>query len=507
MANTTIKIPRAHLIMALCLPLAVMLGYFLAEPMESGSMAVIVMIMFVLAVPLMMKWHHPVLILSWNACVFPAFVPGQPQIWIPIAAASLLFAVLNRSVNPEAKFIYVPSIANSLLFLAAVILVTAFANGGIGIRSLGGANYGGKNYVYIFMAVAGFFAFSSLRIPPEKAALYVGMFFLSGLSGIMPNLIYKLGPAFYPLFYLFPASLAMDQARADYALSPGIFRINGLSPVGTSLYCYILARYGIRGTFDFSKPWRFLWLMLAVACCALCGYRSSLILLIITFGVLFYFEGLHKTRWLPTLLAVSLILGLIVLPQADKLPWVVQRSISFLPGKIDPIARENAEASTDWRLDIWKQALPHVPEHLLMGKGYSMDPNALSQTSTARNWSTQAYDWAYMTGDFHSGPLSVLIPTGIWGTGAFIWFLIAAGSYLLLNHRRSELKLQRFNTFILAFFIAKVIAFCFVFGSFQNDLAGFTGLVGLSLSLNGQAETVVESEAAEPEQSALEAFS
>src|SRR2546425_636943 len=36
MANT-INIPRTHLIMGLCLPLAVLLGYFLAEPMESGG--------------------------------------------------------------------------------------------------------------------------------------------------------------------------------------------------------------------------------------------------------------------------------------------------------------------------------------------------------------------------------------------------------------------------------------------------------------------------------------
>src|SRR6267378_2266445 len=168
MANT-INIPKTHLILALCLPLAVLLGYFLAEPMESGSMAVIVLVMFVLAVPLMMKWHHPILVLSWNAYITPVFLPGQAQIWIPVAAASLLFALLNRAVNPEARFIYVPSLANSLLFLAAVVLITAFATGSIGLRSFGSSRYGGRNYTFVLMAVAGFFALSSVRIPPEKA--------------------------------------------------------------------------------------------------------------------------------------------------------------------------------------------------------------------------------------------------------------------------------------------------------------------------------------------------
>src|SRR5882762_8457848 len=100
MANTTINIPRAHLIMALCLPLAVLIGYFLAEPMESGSLAVVVFVMFVLAVPLLMKWHHPMLVLGWNTTMAFAFMPGQPYAWMLLAGTGLLFAVLNRSVNP-----------------------------------------------------------------------------------------------------------------------------------------------------------------------------------------------------------------------------------------------------------------------------------------------------------------------------------------------------------------------------------------------------------------------
>src|SRR5712664_197600 len=281
MANTTIKIPRAHLIMALCLPMAVLLGYFLAEPMESGSMAVIVMVMFVLAVPLMMKWHHPILVLSWNACIAPVFLPGQAQIWLPVAAASLLFALLNRAVNAEARFIYVPSIANSLLFLAAVVLITAWATGGIGLRSFGSARYGGRNYALLLMAVVGFFAFSSVRIPPEKAGIYVAMFFLAQLTGIIPNIIYKLGSTFYPLFSIFPAGGAMEQARADFEMGPGIFRISGLIYAGSALYCYVLARYGIRGALDFSKPQRFLCLLIGVACCAASGFRSSFILFVV----------------------------------------------------------------------------------------------------------------------------------------------------------------------------------------------------------------------------------
>ena len=67
--------------MALCLPLAVILGYFLTDPLEPSSVALVGFVFAALAVPLMMKWHHPLLIFSWNAALAPAFVPGQPALW------------------------------------------------------------------------------------------------------------------------------------------------------------------------------------------------------------------------------------------------------------------------------------------------------------------------------------------------------------------------------------------------------------------------------------------
>lgn len=507
MANTTIKIPRAHLIMALCLPLAVLLGYFLAEPMESGSMAIIVLVLFVLGVPLMMKWHHPILVWCWNAFITPVFLPGQPQIWVPVAAASMVFALLNRAVNPENRFIYIPSIANSLLFLAAVVLITAWATGGIGIRSLGGARYGGRNYVLILMAIVGFFAFSSVRIPPEKAGFYVGMFFLVGLTSIIPNIIYTLGPKFYPLFSIFPAGFAVDQARGDFALGPGIFRIGGLGLLGPSLWCFALARYGIRGALDLAKPLGLFLLVVAAVCCAASGFRSCVIFIVMIFCALFYFEGLHKTRMLPLCLGLTLLGAAILLPNANRLPWVVQRTISFLPVKVDPIAGGSAEASTEWRLEIWKQAIPEIPKYLLIGKGYSMDPTAMYLADQSARQQGNYTDAILLNGDYHSGPLSVIIPLGIFGTIGFISFLVASGVFLYRNYRLGDTRLRCINTFFFAYFLCKVVFFFFIFGSLYSDLCSFTGLIGLSVSLNGRPEPVAEEELAEPQQSALEAFS
>src|SRR6185436_16242289 len=113
MANT-INIPRTHLIIGLCVPFAVLLGYFLAQPMDLGSLAVIVLVLSLLSVPLFMKWHHPLLILCWNATANPVFLPGRPALWLLMALVSLFFAVIARSVNPHRRFIQVPSITKPM---------------------------------------------------------------------------------------------------------------------------------------------------------------------------------------------------------------------------------------------------------------------------------------------------------------------------------------------------------------------------------------------------------
>src|ERR1051326_4756651 len=153
MANRSISIPKAHLIMAMCLPLAVLLGYLLAEPMEPGALAVVTFVLVILAVPLMMKWYHPLLLFSWNAYIYPTFLPGTPALWMIVAGAGLVVVVLNRSVNPSMRFVQTPAITAPLLVLLVVVFITMMTTGGLGLRVLGSSHYGGKTYIGIFSAI------------------------------------------------------------------------------------------------------------------------------------------------------------------------------------------------------------------------------------------------------------------------------------------------------------------------------------------------------------------
>src|ERR1044071_291794 len=492
---SSINVPRTHLIMGLCLPLAVLLGYFVAQPLDSVSLAVVFMVLAVLCVPLFMKWHHPLLVLTWNACASPVFLPGRPSLWMVIALGSTVFAFLARSVNSHRQSLQVSSITRPLVCLGLRVMATAFLRGGIGVRSLGSDRYGGRSYFFILAAVCGYFSLFSQRIPPHRAALYVSMFFLSGLTALIGDLAFWGGSKFSFLFYLFSPDLQSD-SLTGLNDPQAMVRLGCLSVAGAAVYGWLLARYGIRGVFTLSRPWRLCLMVMAIAGGLISGYRSSTIFSALIFACVFCLEGLHRTRLLPIMAAIGLLATVIVLPHAERLPIMVQRALSFLPAvPVNPLAKEAAQASTAWRIEMWKQVLPDVPKYLLVGKGYVIDPNDLflAQQSAHRGFSIQAAA-SLVSGDYHNGPLSILIPFGIFGLGAFIWVLAASVRVLYYHHRFGDPALQSVNTLLLSAFVAKILLFVFIFVGLSSDLRIFLGLVGMSISLNGAPQAATEPE-------------
>ncbi|MEI2825055.1 MAG: hypothetical protein V9F04_00635, partial [Dermatophilaceae bacterium] len=81
--------------------------------------------------------------------------------------------------------------------------------------------------------------------------------------------------------------------------------------------------------------------------------------------------------------------------------------------------------------------------------------------------------------------LSLIIPLGLFGLISFLWFLAAAFRVLRYNYRYGDAEYRRINTFLLAYFTVRVLFFFVIFGSFHTELTIFTGLIGLSISLNG----------------------
>jgi hypothetical protein len=481
-------ISRSHLIYGLCIPLAVLLGYMLASGLDSQSMAVVVFVLCVIGIPLMMRWHHPLLVLSCNALVCPYFLPGRPMLWMLLAFVSFFISILDRSVGRNLQFFRAKWVSLSLLALAAVVILTASAHGGIGIKTLGSSTYGGKKYFSLLGGIMLYFGMSAYAVKRERAGVYVALFFLSALTALVTYVAAVGGPGFYFIGQLFPIESAVQEAQTSDPVFGGfqVPRLNELSWVANGIFCFLFARYGMRGVLDVSKPWRLLLLGAAFVAGSFSGYRSLLITFILSILILYWVEGLFRPRHLFIMALVLLALGLVAVPNVQRLPLAVQRALAFLPINIDPDVQSSADGSTNWRLDMWREVLPQVPSHLFNGTGYGFDSSdfIMVSDSVAMGKST-SYEMAAAAGDYHNGPLSIVMPFGLYGAVAFCWFLAASIIVLRQNRRYGDPELRNLNTFLLVYFIVRVIGFFFVFGSLHSDVMIFAGLIGLSVSLNG----------------------
>ena len=484
--NNASSLIRTLLIYSICLPLAVFVGYTVTDPLNKSTFIVLGLVLCFLASPLLLRWHRLLLFAAWNFTAVLFFLPGTPDLWMAFVWLSLLISVLHYILNPRVKFLSVPSVTRPLVFLAVVVAATAKLNGGIGLGALGSEMEGGKKYIYILCAIAGYFAIISQRIPPRRAGLYVALFFLGLVSMAIGELAPIIPSGIYFIFLLFPVSGYGFQT----IVSPGhaaIARLGGLSVASSGIFFAMLARYGIR---DLLNSRHFFRLSLFVVCAAIGlfgGFRSILVEFMIVFAVLFYLEGLMRTRLLPVLLLAIVLSGTLLVAFANKLPLNVQRTLSVLPIDVDPVAKADAQTSTEWRLNMWRDVLPTVPKYLLIGKGYGVTVAEMRILTVARPGEMEktSAEGSATAGDFHNGPLSLLIPFGIWGAIGFLWFIAAGWRVLHRNYQFGHPAFRRLNRFLFAFFIMKTIFFFLVFGSLYSDLAFFTGLVGLSVSING----------------------
>jgi hypothetical protein len=481
--TNTLLLPRKLIILAIILPIAALVGYLLASP-DSGSFAIVGVLAAILCIPVFMRWHHALLIFSWNASILVFFLPGQPQLWMLLSGLSLMFSVLSNLLLKKESQTYVPSVVWPLIFLTLVVLVTAELTGGIGLRALGGSSYGGKRYVYFMAAVIGYFALSRQRIPASKANLYTGLFFLSLITYAMGNLLYMLGPSFWFLYTIFPVGGIVGY-QTDFT-GTGLVRLTGLTFAGMGICQLMLCRFGIRGLLVVEKPWRLCIFLMAFFIMLLGGFRGYLLLLVILCIFQFFFEGLHRTRLAIPLLIAIVMASALVLPFATKMPLSVQRALAFLPIKVSPVAKADAFASSDWRFQMWKVLWPDVPKYLLLGKGSTVNPSDLYLVAEAtRRGQAADYESSLVAGDYHSGTLSLVIQFGIWGVAGFLWFCVASFGVVYKNYRSSPPELRLCNTFLMAYFMAQLVCFFITAGSFAEHFYIFTGIVGFSVSLNG----------------------
>jgi hypothetical protein len=475
---------RALIVYAICVPVSILVGYLVTETDQQQSLAVVALVMAFLVFPILIKWHYPLMIFSWSLPVTLFFLPGRPYVFLPMVVISLTISVIEKILDRRRPSLPVPSVRWPLFFFLAVVFATAKLTGGFGLRSMGGDVYGGKRYVFLVVGALAFFAVAARPIPKKHANLYLALYLIGGVFNVVSDL-YSVMPD--PMKYIYlvipPADLLMNNS-----IDWGRTRLAGFSGAGMAVFFLMLARNGFRDNLLTGKLWRPAVLILAAIAIPMGGFRSAILAAFLTIALIFYLEKMHRTGMMLVVVMLGILGGTLLIPATPHLPYTFQRALAFLPLDISVDARMDADDSTQWRLTMWEALLPQIPKYLMLGKGYKISSETYDLSMAANSPIQRAIDAAEdplaLASEFHSGPLSVVIPLGLWGVATWLWFWIAGFYVVWRNFRFGDSDLRHVNNFIFASYIMKFIMFIFVAGNLVNDMAGFTGLVGLSVAIN-----------------------
>ena len=282
---------------------------------------------------------------------------GILPIPLSIAELSIIMASLYYVMNLiyGRKLGSPPSHTLSFLIWANIIYIaTAFFRNPVGFAFLGGsARVGGKPYIDVTMGIMAYLILSRYRLSALKAkklplwSLYIAAFvsLAGGVGAYFPEVGNILG-MLYSGFYNngFDTSGMSSALFSETSLVAGQDRLGFFLTFGSTTILYLISQ---------TNPTQFsLRQVLAYAAglimIMLSGFRSGLTnVLIMTLVGSIIREKMNGIIKMGAFILVICLAGILFSYTPISLPNTFQRTLSFLPGNLDPVVKLDAQGSSE----------------------------------------------------------------------------------------------------------------------------------------------------------------
>jgi energy-coupling factor transporter transmembrane protein EcfT len=380
-------------------------------------------------------------------------------------------------------------------FLWPILIVTAivlYHNHSLNVRLAGNeSEEGAKPAILLIMVVIAYFCGINVR-SPSVAFLSKIPFYCLCLSIIssIPFLLTTLVPSLAPALYYFTDSVNVEAYVSTMNGAGGggvVTRLGVLGPVGGTLQLYLLCHYPIGTWWRPNRWWVAALSIICMVLITLTGFRNVMFgfLTITLVGAIAYYRlrALFVCIGLFILLVIVQIMAannVIHLPE-DQLPFIAQRTLSFLPGDWDKDALESARVSNEFRKNIEDV---YIKEYLrkspLIGNGFDIDKKEYENLNTLAQRGGEGEDAGYLQAKifiegklFHTGWLSLYDAVGLIGGIAFVvlgWNEIMTAAHFIFGPRADPRStLYPLYVWILAQVFLEMSGFFTVFGDFGTS--------------------------------------
>lgn len=360
-----------------------------------------------------------------------------------------------------------------LMLLLAGCLVQVYLRHPVGLNLFGADTVGARPYFMASMAFVSSIILGNIAVRPEEIRW---AFRLSILGSLMGVVLYQWrsglggGPA------AFEQGKQIDDGR-------------GSSRIGTLAN---LASIAAKISVSFISPLRALlspwWapvILFCLAAATMSGYRNSVayVGLILLVGIAYRTGGMAV---FVSSIAAALGLGLLAFVNlVAPLPGNVQRALSPFPGTWEERHIQAADQSTEWRVEMWKEALftEYWIQNKILGDGLGFTRRELNMMEQMQDGGRSALDdrgsgmtdqqeAMMVTGNYHSGPVQTVRAVGYLG----LIILVIAMVRMAAHAHRQILRCRGTEWYPVALYVgipAIVLPpfFIFVVGDYSHDVA------------------------------------
>jgi hypothetical protein len=408
-------------------------------------------------------------------------IPGQPDALLLAQIAFIAFSIpqfLMRKLPWRLQFTEL----EFWILILTLMIAQVYMRNPVGVSIFGGDTVGGKGYVLYAIALTSALILCGLRVPVSDLKWVMRLSIAGGLLNLAVSIMGVLVPAIG--FYTGQSFTRSDEVNYENreAIDTGAAtRVGFLTQIGRNLSLWISCY--ISPLLALVKP---LWLMLilvSVGASLMGGFRNGIMGVGLTFLVGIAYRSGGTGVLLSSFMGMIGIALLAIINLLAPLPPNVQRALTFLPGTWEQRYKDDAEGSTEWRVEVWKEALltDRWIQNKWLGDGLGFSAAEFSAQLNERKGARAGIsgfdahrESVLANGDYHSGPVSSIRVIGY--VGLFI-FLIAQ-IRLAVHAHQLIMKFQHTEWFPLTLLIGIPLCispffFVFIFGDFKSSASSF----------------------------------
>ena len=485
------------LIFATVLLLGLVLAVVIGDSVASGRYAYLgIAILLFLGVPLGLKlgpnfWI--LIVLTSAADGRLGFVPlplNLSEICIMVAGVLFALHVILRRIDLKVSL----HLTDKLVFMNLAWLVVTFIKNPTGLSFLGSDMVGGRKYIVMGMAFAAYFILSRCRIP-SKGAYYLPVLLAIGFAApsalqSVATVSPQLGEAVSRVYYV--QVQEATQAIATQGAMGTEMRVFGLERTALPFFLAMCAYYAPITFINPLYPLRVLGTLVCFVLVGLSGFRSYLLAMAGYAAVSIWLRG-RMRDFIP--LGVVALFGLAalaaVVQSGVRVPLTIQRALSVLPLGWDQEAAQDADNTTTWRVDMWRDAWndPNYFRDKVFGDGFGFTQQELTIFANEMiglqglMGVSNTYEMFMIRGSLHNGPLSSLRYGGFVGLILLTALMIATVIYAVKIVRASLGTVYAPIAFFTAIpLLYELFAFFAIIGAYDQHMAQyFLGLGVLNL--------------------------